>query len=535
MSAKYKKHPKETSTTSIVGLKSGAESGLKIRRLFSTAGEDPLNSVEWEFRSAVIRSDSGKIIFERNNIETPASWSDLALNVVASRYFRGLPGSPDRENSVKRLITRVVDTIGEWGWEQGYFVDHEDSRAFRDELAFILVNQKASFNSPVWFNVGVEPEPQCSACFILNVDDTMESILKWYTNEGLIFKGGSGSGVNISRLRSCREPLAGGGTASGPVSFMKAADHSAGVIKSGGKTRRAAKMVILDVDHPDIMQFIKCKSQEEDKVSALISAGYEASFEGDAYSTVAFQNSNHSVRVGDDFMDAVNNDESWNTKFVLSGQTADTYKAKEILREIAEAAHRCGDPGIQFHSTINRLHTCPETGPIRASNPCSEFMHIDNSACNLASLRLTAFPDNETDFDVTAFKHAIDIMITAQDILVERSSYPTSEIRDNSHKMRALGLGYADLGAFLMSKALSYDSDTARCWASVITSIMTGEAYLQSARIASFRGPFSEFGRNRSAMLDVVKMHLNDVLEIGNEHVTRRPGWRGSTNLVASP
>ena len=383
-----------------------------------------------------------------------------------------------------------------------------------DELSFIILHQMATFNSPVWFNVGIEEKPQCSACFILSVNDTMESILQWYTQEGIIFKGGSGSGVNISKLRSAREPLSGGGTASGPISFMRAADASAGVIKSGGKTRRAAKMVILNIDHPDILEFIRSKAAEENKAHSLVRCGYDGSLDGDVYKTVAFQNSNHSVRVTDEFMEADDKDQKWHTRFVLNNEIADTYRARDLIKEMALAAHACGDPGIQFDSTINRWHTCPETAPIRGSNPCSEYMHVDDSACNLASIRLTAFLENGNVFNVEAFRHVVDIMITAQDVLVDKAAYPTPAIARNSHKMRALGLGFADLGTLIMSLGFPYDSDDGRSWAAIITAIMTGEAYLQSARIAAFRGPFEEFPKNRKPMLEVIRKHRQHIVRL---------------------
>lgn len=491
-----------------------AAQGLKFHRFFSVPGRDPLEMVEWEKRSAIIRNEKGEVIFEQTGVEAPAFWSDMAVNVVVSRYFRGSLGTSERETSIRDLILRVADAITGWGREQGYFASDEDSDIFRNELTYLLVHQKASFNSPVWFNVGIEASPQCSACFILSVEDTMESILQWYAQEGIIFKGGSGSGVNVSRLRSAREQLSGGGTASGPISFMKAADASAGVIKSGGKTRRAAKMVILDIDHPDILDFVRSKAREEEKAHALISAGYDGSLEGDAYATVAFQNSNHSVRVTDEFMQAERDDGEWKTSFILTGETDGTYRGRDLLREIAQAAHTCGDPGIQFDTTINRWHTCPETARIRASNPCSEYMHVDDSACNLASLKLTGFLDPNDTFRVDAFRHAVDIMITAQDILVDKASYPTPAIATNSHNMRALGLGYADLGALIMSLGFAYDSDEARAWASTITALMTGEAYLQSARLAEVRGRFHEFDKNRAAMLRVIKAHKEKAIQI---------------------
>jgi ribonucleoside-diphosphate reductase alpha chain len=484
--------------------------GLKFPRFYTTENQNPLDMVEWTSRSAIIRNEKGDVIFEQTGIEAPVSWSDMAVNVVASRYFRGAPGRPERESGVKSLLLRVVNTLTSWGEEQGYFASNRDQEAFHDELLYLLLNQKASFNSPVWFNVGAEPHPQCSACFILDVDDNMESILAWYAQEGMIFKGGSGAGINVSKLRSCKEPLSGGGTASGPLSFMRAADASAGVIKSGGKTRRAAKMVILNIDHPDILDFVRSKSREERKARALIREGYDPSFEGEAYASVAFQNANHSVRVPDAFMEAEKNNEKWQTRFVVSGDVADTRNARDLLREISEAAHACGDPGLQFDTAINNMHTCPDTAPIRASNPCSEYMHLDNSACNLSSLRITAFLDKD-GFALDAFCHAVDVMITAQDIIVDKAAYPTETITRNSSDYRSLGLGYADLGSLLMSLGLPYDSEEGRALAGVITAILTGEAYSQSARIAAARGPFRGFEKNREAMLRVIRTHQRNL------------------------
>lgn len=494
--------------------------GLTFRRMFSRPDLEPLSMVEWSRRDAVIRNAKGEVIFEQTDVEAPSDWSDMAVTVVASRYFRGKLGEEGREESVKALLLRVVNTITAWGVEQSYFASPEDAEVFHDELLVMLLRQMASFNSPVWFNVGIEPMPQCSACFILSVQDTMESILQWYYQEGLIFKGGSGSGVNLSLLRSSREPLAGGGTASGPVSFMRAADASAGVIKSGGKTRRAAKMVILDINHPDIVEFIRCKALEEKKAQALIRAGYDPSLEGEAHTSVAFQNSNHSVRVSDAFMKAVEADGIWETRYILNGEVANTFSARELFREIAEAAHECGDPGLQFEDAINAQHTCPNTAPIRASNPCAEYFNVDDSACNLASLRLTAFLEEEgPQFNVSAFRQAISIMVTAQDILIDRAGYPSEAIGHNSRSMRAIGLGYADLGALLMSLGLPYDSEDGRAWAAAITALMTGEAYLQSARIAKTRGAFTEFEKNREAMLQVIACHRAKVSEIKTECV----------------
>jgi ribonucleoside-diphosphate reductase alpha chain len=478
-----------------------------VRRHFSAPDRDPFDSVAWERRSAVIQDERGKVVFEQHDVEIPAAWSQLATNVVVSKYFRGAIGSPEREHSVRQMIGRVVRTIRGWGEAQGYFATPADAEAFGDELTHLLLHQLASFNSPVWFNVGIEPQPQCSACFILSVEDTMESILGWYRNEGIIFKGGSGSGVNLSRIRSSREPLAGGGTASGPVSFMKAADASAGVIKSGGKTRRAAKMVILNADHPDIVDFVRCKEEEEKKAWALINAGYDPSLDGPAYGSVFFQNANNSVRVTDEFMRAVLEDSEWRTRNVLGGKVAETTSARGLLRQIAESTHVCGDPGMQFDTTINDWHTCPNSGRINASNPCSEYMHLDDSACNLSSLNLLGFLSDAGEFDVEGFRHAVDILITAQDIVVDNSSYPTEAITRNAKAYRELGLGYANLGALLMSLGLPYDSESGRHFAGAVTALMCGEAYLQSARIADQLGPFAGYDKNREAMLGVIAKH----------------------------
>jgi ribonucleoside-diphosphate reductase alpha chain len=481
--------------------------GLTIRRHFTRPGVRPEDEVEWETRSAVITGEGGEVVFEQHDVEVPKPWSQLATNVVVSKYFRGPLGTPQRERSVRQLIGRVVGTIATWGTEQGYFATPADADAFRDELSHLLLEQKASFNSPVWFNVGVEPRPQCSACFILSVEDTMDSILDWYRKEGVIFKGGSGSGVNLSRLRSSKERLAGGGSASGPVSFMRAADASAGVIKSGGKTRRAAKMVVLNADHPDVTEFIRCKAEEEKKAWALIAAGYDSSLDGPAYASVFFQNANNSVRVTDDFMRAVTEDGSWQTRYVTTGEVAETLRAREVMHMIAEATHQCGDPGMQFDTTINDWHTCPNSGRINASNPCSEYMHLDDSACNLASLNLLAFIDEGGVFQAEAFRHAVDVMVTAQDIVVDRSSYPTEEITRNAHNFRELGLGYANLGALLMSLGLPYDSEGGRQYAGAVTALLCGEAYMQSARLAAARGPFAGYAINREPTLRVIEKH----------------------------
>jgi ribonucleoside-diphosphate reductase alpha chain len=494
-------------------------SGLKVSRYFTRPGVNPYDEIDWEIRSASITNEKGKVVFEQNNVEIPKTWSLMATNVVVSKYFRGPIGSPQREYSVRQMIGRVVDTITRWGTKDGYFASDEDAQSFHDELTHILVHQKACFNSPVWFNCGIEEKPQCSACFILSVDDTMESILDWYRKEGIIFKGGSGSGVNLSKIRSAKEQLAGGGTASGPVSFMKAADASAGVIKSGGKTRRAAKMVVLNVDHPDIEDFVKCKVEEEKKAWALIKAGYDSSLDGPAYGSVFFQNANNSVRVTDEFMQAVQEDREWKTRFVKTGEVSDTYKARDLMRMIAESTYFCGDPGMQYDTTINDWHTCSGTGRINASNPCSEYMHLDNSACNLASLNLLKFLREDGVFDTESFRRAVDIIVLAQDILVDNSSYPTSEITANAHAFRELGLGYANLGALLMSLGLPYDSEAGRGYASAVTALMSGEGYLQSARIAAATGTFAGYDVNRQPMLRVLNKHRSHAYKISSSHV----------------
>src|SRR5215831_5862884 len=495
------------------------KTGLKVERYFTRAGISPYDEIEWEQRSASISNEKGNVVFEQSNVEIPKAWSQMATNVVVSKYFRGPLGSPQREHSVRQMIGRVVDTITGWGSKDGYFAAEEDALAFADELTHILVHQKACFNSPVWFNCGIEEKPQCSACFILSVDDTMDSILDWYRKEGVIFKGGSGSGVNLSRLRSSKERLGGGGTASGPVSFMRAADASAGVIKSGGKTRRAAKMVVLNADHPDIAEFIRCKAEEERKAWALIAAGYDSSLDGPAYSSIFFQNANNSVRVTDDFMQAALEGRPWTTRYVTNGAVCETRPARDLLQQIAEATWQCGDPGLQFDTTINAWHTCPNTGRINASNPCSEYMHLDDSACNLASLNLMQFVDAEGVFDVAGFRHAVNIVITAQDIVVDRSSYPTSEIAANAHAYRELGLGYANLGALLMSLGLPYDSETGREYAAAVTAIMCGQAYRQSAAIACARGPYEGFARNREPQVAVIEKHRSHAYKISPAHV----------------
>ena len=495
-------------------------SGLEFPRYFTTAGTDPFDEVEWELRDAVIGSERGKVVFEQRGVEMPKPWSQQATNIVVSKYFRGHVGSPERERSVKQLIGRVVDTITMWARQQDYFATPEALQAFSDDLKHLLVHQKAAFNSPVWFNCGFEKAPQCSACFINSVDDTMDSILGLAKTEGMLFKYGSGTGSNLSAIRSSKELLAGGGTASGPVSFMKGFDAFAGVIKSGGKTRRAAKMVILNAEHPDIVEFINCKVDEEKKAWALIDSGYDGSFNGVAYSSVFFQNSNNSVRVTDEFMRAVLDDGIWQTKAVTNGEVVDTYKARELMRAIAEGTWVCGDPGMQFDTTVNEWHTSPNTARINASNPCSEYMFLDDSACNLASINLMKFVGEDGEFDVEGFKAACRTLITAQEILVDNSSYPTKAIEKNSHAYRPLGLGYANLGALLMSRGLPYDSDAGRDYAGAITAIMTGEAYAQSARVArDHGGPFSGYAANREPFLRVMRKHREAIKGINQRNV----------------
>jgi len=493
--------------------------GLKFERFFTDGKISPFDAVEWEKRTALIGNEKGVTIFRQEDVEVPKNWSQTATNIVTSKYFHGKPGSREREGSVRQLIGRVVNTIVRWGNEGGYFADAASRDAFKDELTHLLVEQKMSFNSPVWFNVGVQSKPQCSACFINSVDDSMESIMGLTRTEGMLFKWGSGTGTNFSALRGSKETLSGGGIASGPVSFMKGFDAFAGVIKSGGKTRRAAKMVILNVEHPDIVEFIECKFKEEQKAHALIRAGYDAAIDGEAYTSIFFQNANHSVRVSDDFMRAVEEDKDWWTKNVIDGQPADKLRAKDLLYKMAESTWQCGDPGMQYDTTVNRWHTCKNTARINASNPCSEYMFLDDTACNLASLNLMKYVNSSGTFDVEAFKHAVDVTITAQEILVDFASYPTPKIAENSHNFRPLGLGYANLGALLMSMALPYDSDEGRDVAGAVTALMCGEAYAQSARVAEKMGPFPGYPVNREPMLDVIRMHRDAVRGIQTEHV----------------
>jgi len=542
---------KDAVSTEIKSWAPGAEilskRGITVKRLFTKAGVHPFDDLEWEVRTASIQNDKGKVIFEQRNVEVPRDWTQTATNIVASKYFHGKLGKPERESSVRHLINRVADTIAQWGVEGGYFRSEEDAKVFHDELTHILVRQKAAFNSPVWFNCGLwhkyhrsshasgwywdrtagdvkkETEayrhPQCSACFINSVQDNLESILNLAKVEGMLFKWGSGTGTNLSPLRSSVEALSGGGVASGPLSFMKGYDAFAGVIKSGGKTRRAAKMVILNIDHPDIEEFIACKAREERKAWALVDAGYDPAIDGEAYSSIFFQNANNSVRTADGFMKAVVEDKDWTTRHVSTGEIAKTHRARDLMKMITEAAWQCGDPGMQFDSTINKWHTCKATAPINASNPCSEYMFLDDSACNLASLNLMKFLTPDGKFDVESFKHAVDIMITAQEILVDNASYPTDRIARNSHDFRPLGLGYANLGALLMANGLPYDSEGGRDYAAAITAVMQGEAYLQSSRLAGELEPFPGFPVNRDSFLGVISMHRQSLQRINSRNV----------------
>jgi ribonucleoside-diphosphate reductase alpha chain len=546
--------------------------GLTFRRFFTKAGVNPYDEIDWEKRTASITDAQGNIIFEQKDVEVPKDWSMTATNIVASKYLHGLLGTPERETGARQLVTRVAETIRDWGMAQGYFRTPEDAATFHDELVYLLIRQYAAFNSPVWFNVGcdrIEPNsdatnwhwnpalgrvefsvtgyktPQCSACFINSVHDSLDSILTLAKTEGMLFKWGSGTGTNLSSLRSSTEQLSGGGTASGPLSFMKGFDAFAGVIKSGGKTRRAAKMVILNIDHPDIVEFIECKSKEEAKAHALVAMGYDGSHpDSDAYSSIFFQNANNSVRVTDDFMYSAVRDTEFSTKAIRDGRVVTTYKAKDLLKKIAEATWQCGDPGMQFDTTVNRWHTSRNTARINASNPCSEYMFLDDSACNLASLNLLKFAPNGT-FDVDAYRHAVDILITAQEILVDNAGYPTQMIAANSHDYRPLGLGYANLGALLMASGLPYNSDAGRDYAACVTAIMCGEAYLQSSRIAELCEPLAPATEptkkglaetnlganvmpgaacpgwyiNREPFLDVIRMHRASVNNINKNNV----------------
>ncbi len=556
-----------------------SKAGVAFPRYFTARlepGKTPYDEVQWETRTASIGNDKGATIFEQRDVEVPVDWSQTATNIVASKYFYGKLGSPDRETSVAQLVQRVVDTIAGWGLKGGYFHSHEDGENFRAELAHLMLTQKACFNSPVWFNVGVKEtrgygwihdestdsiqklesgvmRPQCSACFIVSVKDSLESILDLAKTEGMLFKWGSGTGSNLSTLREEDAVLSGGGRASGPLSFMKGFDAFAGVIKSGGKTRRAAKMVILNADHPDIEAFIWCKAKEEKKAYTLVEAGYDASLDGEAYSSIFFQNANNSVRATDEFMQAVSEERDWWTKSVVTGQPVKRYKARDLLRAISEATHQCGDPGMQFDTTVNRWHPCKNTARINASNPCSEYMFLDDSACNLSSLNLMKFVGPGGQFDVEAFRHAVDTMILAQEIIVDNASYPTEKIARNSHDFRPLGLGFANLGALLMSFGIPYDSDQGRDHAGAITAIMCGQAYLTSARIAEAIGPFPRYPENQQPFLEVIRMHRDAVSRINSRNISadlaqgaarcwdealelgRRVGYRNAQVTVIAP
>ncbi len=561
-------------------LRKEERSGLAFPRYFTArleAGRTPYDEVQWETRTASIGNDKGAVIFEQKDVEVPADWSQTATNIVASKYFHGRMGTPEREHSVSQLVHRVVDTITEWGIEGRYFRSLEDAANFRNELAHLMLTQKACFNSPVWFNVGVREEnrgygwfynetadtierldksahrPQCSACFINSVQDSLESILDLAKTEGMLFKWGSGTGTNLSTLREENGLLWGGGRASGPLSFMKGFDAFAGVIKSGGKTRRAAKMVILNAEHPDVEHFIWCKAKEERKAHALIDCGYDSSLDGEAYASIFFQNANNSVRASDEFMQAVVGNKEWWTRSVVSGEPVKRYEANALMRSIAEATWQCGDPGLQFDSTINRWHTCKASGRINASNPCSEYMFLDDSACNLASLNLLKFLSAAGQFDAEAFRHAVDTVILAQEILVDAASYPTEKIARNSHEFRPLGLGFANLGSLLMSLGVPYDSDAGRAWAGGVSAIMSGQAYLTSARIAGTVGPAPGYAINEQSFLEVIKMHgevvsridsklvPSNVLEAAHEvwqsayQMGQRTGFRNSQVTVIAP
>src|SRR6266480_3967238 len=527
--------------------------GAAVKRYFTIPGRDPFDEIEWEIRDATIPGKNGPA-FEQRGVEFPKFWSQTATNIVAQKYFRGRMSSPERERSVKQMIGRVVATVGTWGRHGGYFATEEEAATFEHELKFVLVHQLASFNSPVWFNVGFEERPQCSACFILSIDDSMESILDWIRREGVIFRGGSGSGVNLSHLRSSKEQLSKGGYASGPVSFMRGADASAGTIKSGGKTRRAAKMVVLDVDHPDIEEFVWCKAREEQKARVLEQAGYDMSLDSPDWASIQYQNANNSVRVTDAFMEVVEAGGEWNLTARTDGTVVETMDAKKLMRDIAEAAWQSADPGVQYDTTINKWHTLPNTSRINASNPCSEYMSIDDSACNLASLNLMKFRREDGELDVEAVEHAVDTVFLAQEIAVGYSSYPTPEIERNAKAYRQLGLGYANLGALLMSRGLPYDSDEGRAYAAAITALMTGRAYRKSAEIAARMGAFAGHQPNAAPMLGVMSMHRaavgniehtesvpadllgacrkawDDVLDLGEVH-----GFRNAQSTVLAP
>ncbi len=516
--------------------------GIGLRRYFTTPGVHPYDTVVWERRDARISNwRTGETAFEQLGVEVPSGWSLNATNILAQKYFRGTLGTPERERSLKQVADRVADTITRWGVEGGYFVDDVEADIFNNELKYLIIHQKGAFNSPVWFNIGVKDVPQqASACFILAVDDKMDAILNWYREEGIIFKGGSGAGINLSNIRSSMETLQGGGTASGPVSFMRGADASAGTIKSGGKTRRAAKMVMLDVNHPDVEDFIWCKAIEERKARVLRDAGFDMDLDGKDSFSVQYQNANNSVRVTDEFMEAVVQDKEWNMTAVKSGEVVKTVRARELFRQFAQAAWECADPGMQFNTTINKWHTSSNTGPINGSNQCSEYMHIDNSACNLASLNLLTFLDGNDDFDVEGYKAAIETFFTAQEILVGRADYPTEAIGDNSRRFRQLGLGYANLGALLMALGYGYDSEEGRSWAGALTALMTGHAYAVSARTAGRMGPHAGYSENVEPMNKVLRMHRDAVNQIDETLVpvgllsAAQESWDEAVELAAT-
>jgi ribonucleoside-diphosphate reductase alpha chain len=527
----------DPTTDEVVNTVTDEGARLGVRRFFTIPGRDPFDEIEWETRDALIPGRNGPA-FEQRGVEFPKFWSQTATNIVAQKYFRGRLSSPERESSVKQMVGRVVDTAVAWGTQGGYFANDEERDTFEAELKAILVNQYASFNSPVWFNVGFEEKPQCSACFILSIDDSMESILDWIRREGVIFRGGSGSGVNLSKLRSSKEQLSKGGYASGPVSFMRGADASAGTIKSGGKTRRAAKMVVLDVDHPDVEEFVWCKAKEERKARVLEANGYDMSLDSPDWASIQYQNANNSVRVTDVFMEAATAGSEFNLTARTDGAVVSTLDARDLLRQIAAAAWECADPGVQYDTTINSWHTLPNTGRINASNPCSEYMSIDDSACNLASLNLMKFRREDGELDVEAFEHACDVVFLAQEILVGYSSYPTPEIERNAKRFRQLGLGYANLGALLMARGLPYDSDEGRAYAAAITALMTGRAYRKSAEIASRMGPFDGYQVNRAPMIGVIAKHRAAVGNIENSDIVPtdlltacRKAWDDALNL----
>ncbi len=530
-----------------------AGDGLSVGRRFTEPGVSPFEAIEWEIRDAVI-GDPENPAFEQRGVEFPKSWSQNSTNIVAQKYFRGRMDSPERESSVKQMIGRVAGTIAGWGREGGYFASDEDAQAFEDELTHILLHQMAAFNSPVWFNVGFEEHPQCSACFILSVEDTIESILGWNTKEGMIFRGGSGSGINLSRIRGSKEHLSKGGLASGPVSFMRGADAWAGTIKSGGKTRRAAKMVVLDVDHPDVLDFIWCKAREEEKAMALRDAGFDMRLDSEAFASIQYQNANNSVRVTDEFMERAERGEEWELKARVDQGANELVDAKDLLSQLADAAWRCADPGVQYDTTINEWHTCPNSGRINASNPCSEYMHVDDSACNLASLNLMKFRRADGTFDVEAFEHAVDVVILAQEIVVGPSSYPTEEIGVNARAFRQLGMGYANLGALLMANGVAYDSDAGRALCGAITALMTGRAYRTSAEVAGALGPYERYEENRDPHNHVMRKHraaaysLDESLHADGEllaaaqrawdeavEVGERNGYRNAQATVLAP